>query len=219
VHRHGHGRLYRVREPLPGRPPLRAAVLDEGLRRGTLYVPRSPQSAKAGFALGFPLDEVLFQHRLAREGGVFVHASAVALAGGAVLFCGVSGAGKTTLARLFHRAGRRVLSDARVALRPRGRTVRAFGTPWHGSGRFASPGSARLRAVFFLRQSSRSEALPLLASPARLFALAFPPLWDEAGVAAVLGACGRVVQAVPSFELRFRKDASALRAVEAALAR
>jgi hypothetical protein len=38
-------------------------------------------------------------------------------------------------------------------------------------------------------------------------------------VAAVLGACGRVVQAVPSFELRFRKDASALRAVEAALAR
>lgn len=219
VHRHGRGRLYVVREPLAGRRPLKAALLDEGLRRGTLYVPKSPQSGKPGFALGFPLDEVLFQHRLAGEGGLFVHAAAVVVGEGVALFCGVSGAGKTTLARLFHRAGRRVLSDDRVALRPRGRTVRAWGTPWHGSGRFASPGSARLRAVFFLKKASRSEAVPLRAAPTRLFSLAFPPLWDETGVVSVLAACGRVAEAVPAFELRFRKDASALRAVEEALAR
>jgi len=219
VHRHGAGRLYVVREPLRGRPPLKAALLDEGLRRGTLFLPRSRQSGKAGFALGFPLDEVLFQHRLAVEGGVFIHSSAVEIGGGVALFCGVSGAGKTTVARLFHRAGRRVLSDDRVALRPRARHILAFGTPWHGSGRFASARSARLRAVFFLKQASRSEAVPLPGAPARLFSLSFPPVWDEAGVASVLAACGRVAEAVPTFELRFKKDTSVLEAVEGALCR
>jgi hypothetical protein len=135
------------------------------------------------------------------------------------LFCGVSGAGKTTIARLFHRAGHAVLSDDRVALRPYGRQVRAYGTPWHGSGRFAAAKAARLRAVFFLKQAPRSEVLPLPPAPARLFALSFPPVWDAAGVGSVLDACGRVAGGVPAFELRFRRDRSAIRAVERALSR
>jgi hypothetical protein len=220
LYRHGSERLYVFREPVPGRPPLKAVRIDEGLRRGVLHLPKGPQSGKAGYALGFPLDEVLFQHRLAREGGVFVHACAVRLAGGVALFCGASGAGKTTLARLGRREGLAVLSDDRVALRPRGARLLAFGTPWHGSGRFASPRSAPLRAVFFLRKAPRSEATPLRTGAAsRLFSLSFPPLWDEAGVSRVLGACGRVASSVPAFELAFRKDGSALDAARAALGR
>jgi hypothetical protein len=218
VHRLGPGqRLYVVREPVSGRPPLRALSVDDRLRRGILYVPRAPQSRKVGYALGFPLDEVLFQHRLAAEGGAFVHSCAVRIGRGAALFCGVSGAGKTTIARLFHRAGYTVLSDDRVALVPDGRGVRAFGTPWHGSGRFGSPRSAPLRAVFFLTQAGTSEVAPFRSAGARLFSLTFPPLWDGAGVGRVLAACDTVATRVPTFELRFRKDRTAVAAVEDAL--
>jgi hypothetical protein len=219
VHRHGQGqRLYVLREPITDRAPMKAVLMDASLRKGTLFLPRRPQSHKAGYALGFPLDEVLFQHRLAREGGFFVHSCAVRFPGGAALFCGVSGAGKTTMAGLLHRAGHLVLSDDRVAVRPRGRGLVAWGTPWHGSGRYASALGAPLRAVFFLHQAARSEAVPLRAGlGARLFSLSFPPLWEEAGVASILAACGRVVERVPVFELRFRKDLSAVEAVRGAL--
>ncbi len=219
VHRHGPGRrLYVFQEPTSGRPPLKALLIDEGLRRGVLYVPRARQSGKPGYALGFPLDEVLFQHRLTAEGGLFVHACAVRIGGGAALFCGVSGAGKTTLGRLFHRAGYTVLSDDRVGLHGGRGHLRAFGTPWHGSGRFGSPLAAPLRAVFFLKQAKVSQALPLAGGGSRLFSLSFPPLWDEVGVARTLEACGAVASRVPLFELRFRKDLTAVAAVRAALA-
>ena len=218
VHRHGRDRLYIFREPLPGRAPYKALLVDDALRRGTLFLPQGPQSGKTGYALAFPLDELLFQHRLAREGGFEVHACAARFDDGVAFFCGISGAGKTTLAQVLHRAGVPVLSDDRVAVRPRRGRLFAYGTPWHGSGRFASPEGGPLRAVFLLKQSARSEAVPVVeGAAARLFARTFPPLWDAEGTASVLAACGRVALTVPVFELRFRKDRSALAAVLEAL--
>lgn len=218
VHRHGRERLYLFREPLPGRTPYKALLVDDALRRGTLFLPKAPQSGKTGYALAFPLDELVFQHRLAREGGFEVHACAARLEDGVVFFCGISGAGKTTLAQVLHRAGVPVLSDDRVAVRPRRGRLFAYGTPWHGSGRFASPEGGPLRAVFLLKQASRSEAVPVVeGAAARLFARTFPPLWDAEGTASVLAACGRIALTVPVFELRFRKDRSALAAVREAL--
>ncbi len=55
------------------------------------------------------------------------------------------------------------------------------------------------------------------AAAGRLFARTFPPLWDGASVGRVLALCVRVAEAVPCFELRFRRDGSAVRAARAAL--
>jgi hypothetical protein len=220
VHRHAGGRLYVFAEPLPGRRPYKAVAIDEGLERGTVYVPRAPQAAKPGYVLGFPLDELLFQHRLPREGGFEVHASAAVIDGRAAVFCGVSGAGKTTISRLIarHTRGALVLSDDRVALRPRAGRFWAWGTPWHGSGRFALPDKAPLGAVFVLEQARVSRAERLAeGAPARLFARSFPPPWDPAGLLAVLEACGRLCARTPVFHLRFRRDRSAVDAVRDAL--
>jgi hypothetical protein len=217
---HGHdGRLlYLFREPIAETRPYKAVLIDVERRRGTLFLPKRPQSGKTGYALAFPLDELLFHHRLVREGGLFVHACAARLASGAALFCGASGAGKTTLARVFHRAGVGVLSDDRVALRPAPVGFRAWGTPWHGSGRFATPESAPLRAVFFLQKAEHNEVVPIDGgAAARLFALTFPPLWEAQGVARALDVCGRVVEQAPCYELHFRKDRTALLAVREAL--
>jgi hypothetical protein len=199
----------------------RAVAIDGQRRRGRLYLPPSAGDHRRGHALAYPLDELLFQHHLARAGGLVLHACGVASSGGAILFCGRSGAGKTTMARRWRRHVRRgvVLSDDRMVVRfVQGRPW-TYGTPWHGSGKYASPAGAPLRAIFFLRRSSRPFVRPL-ATPragAALFARCFPPLWEERGVRTVLQTCARLAQVVPGYELASPGLGSPLPAVSAAM--
>jgi hypothetical protein len=215
AYRQGRRLLYVIREPVRGRAPLSALLIDEPRRKGRLFL-----APGAPFALHYPLDELLFQHHLARHGGMEVHACGVAEGGEALLFCGVSGAGKTTTARLWrrHRRGAEILSDDRMIVRERRGRLWAFGTPWHGSGRFASPRGLPLGGIFFLARGKPSVApMSLSAAAAELFARAFPPPWEAAGSARVLDLCARAAEEVPCARLRFRPDASAVRAVRAAL--
>jgi hypothetical protein len=198
------------------RPTLyKQITVDAALRRGTLHFDASPRGPH--YALDYPLDELLFQHRLAREGALEVHACGVVWRGRTLLFCGRSGAGKSTTARLWsrHARGARLLSDDRVVLRPGKRSVRTYGTPWHGDGGFASPASAPLGALFFLRHGRSTRLRPLGAAEAaaRLFARSFPPPWDREGVARVLDACADTAFRVPAFELAFRPRREAVAAV------
>ncbi len=200
------------------RPPLyKVVTIDEALVAGTLHFDATPRGPH--YALDYPLDELLFQHRLAREGAVEVHGCGVVWQGRTLLFCGRSGAGKSTTARLWkrHARGARLLSDDRVVLRPGKRSVRAYGTPWHGDGGFASPTSAPLGALFFLRHGKATRLRPLsrAEAAARLFTRCFPPPWDREGVARALDACADAAARVPAFELSFRPRSEAVAAVRA----
>jgi hypothetical protein len=219
VHRHGRGLLYTFRVPRLRPPVYKAVLVDRGLRRGRLFFP--PVAGGPRYALDYPLDELLFQHRLAREGALEVHACGVAWQGRTLLFCGQSGAGKSTTARLWQRhvPAVRVLSDDRIVLEPASGRPRAWGTPWHGEGRFAAPAHAPLGALFFLRHGRVTEARPLPRpeAAARLFARGFPPPWDAGALARVLRACATVTARVPAFDLAFRPDRSAVEAARAAV--
>ena len=213
---HHRGRLvYRFRIPNRRPPDYKAVVIDARLRSGTLHFDKAPRGPH--YALDYPLDELLFQHRLAREGAVEVHGCGVVWRGRTLLFCGRSGAGKSTTARLWrrHARGARLLSDDRVVLRPGRGTVRAYGTPWHGDGGFASATSAPLGALFFLRHGRTTRLRPLdrAEAAARLFTRSFPPPWDREGVARALDACADTASRVPAFELAFRPRKEAVAAV------
>jgi hypothetical protein len=216
VYRRRGGLLYTFRAAGLDPSVYKAVAIDNALSRGRLYFPPQRRRRAPGHPLAFPLDELLFQHRLAREGGLEVHACGLVLRGRLLLFCGESGAGKSTTARLWRRRPDvRILSDDRIALRPRGRDCVGYGTPWHGDGGFASPRGSALGAIFFLRQAPRSSAtrLSVPACATRLFARSFPPPWDARATSRVLGACARIAERVPGFELRFRPDASAVETV------
>lgn len=221
VHRWRGGFLYSFRTPRLDPPVYKAVAIDRALARGTLYYPPPRRGRPPLHALDFPLDELLFQHRLAREGGMEVHACGVVVDGRAVLFCGRSGAGKTTMARIWRRSRPRdlILSDDRVILRERWGRLLAYGTPWHGEGGFASPQGRPLGAVFFLRHGRGSRLIPLPASlgASRLFARSFPPPWDAMAVGNVLSTCARAVRLAVFSELSFRPDRSAIAPVLAAL--
>jgi len=211
------GTLYTFRTPRLMPPVFKAVAMDGALARGVLYYPPPRRGRLPRHALDFPLDELLFQHRFAREGAFEVHACGLVAGGGAVLFPGKSGAGKSTTAQLWrrHRPGTLVLSDDRIVVRRAGGAFRADGTPWHGEGRFAAADGRPLRAVFFLRQA-KATSVARLAPPdaaGRLFARTFPPPWDAAAVASVLETCARVASEVPCYELSFRPEAEAVRTV------
>ena len=206
-----------------GRAIYKSALIDRAITRGAVFFPRRAGGGPRS-ALQFPLDEMLFQQRWAREGRLEVHACGVKDGKTALLFAGHSGAGKSTTANLWHRSvpGCRVLSDDRVLLDlESGSGVRAHGTPWHGTGRFGAPAHAPLAALFFLEQAKVSETVPLhpAEAAARLFTRTFPPIWDRERTQTVIDACGATAERVPAFLLRFRKDASAIEAARRAARR
>ena len=95
-------------------------------------------------------------HLLSQGKGVEIHGCGLLdRAGRAYLFVGQSGAGKSTMARLWvNQADVSLLSDERVVLRTDRDPIAVYGTPWQGDAQLASPQSGKLAAVFFLNRGA-----------------------------------------------------------------
>jgi hypothetical protein len=172
--------------------------------------------------LAFPSAELIVLSHIARRAASVLHACAVrdheSLDAGYV-FCGRSGAGKSTTARLWQGHGE-VLNDDRVLVRrDAGPTFRVHGTPWHGDLAVTNPGSAALRAVFFLEHAPAHQVIALSESEAEreIMTSAWLPLWDrQGGLAETMRLCRELVRSVPCFRLRFRRDSEVIPLVRAA---
>ena len=178
-----------------------------------LVLDRDGDGASLRSPVYYPLDQLLVDFLLSRHEGILIHAGAACRGSRAVAFAGVSGAGKSTVCRLFGEGGGwRRLSDDRVVVRRVGGTFGVYGTPWAGDARVASNGSSELAALVFLRQSSESRLQRLDAREAmhRILPVA-SILWFDAGhTDRSLGLCRELLKGVPAYELSFRPDASAV---------
>lgn len=179
--------------------------------RDTAIHPR-PGAGNAAVAqiLSYPLPELLLIHLLADHGGMLLHACGVLAADGVTLFCGASGHGKSTMAGLWAREnGAPILGDDRIALRRMGAEFHAFGTPWHGTGGYASPASGPVRRIFFLEhgRANRLTAMTPAAAAAALIRASFPPFWDGPRMTRTLAVAGTLAEALPARRLAFVPDA------------
>ncbi len=190
-------------------------------------------------------DEALREHRivssavctlLAMRSDLALHASAVAVEGRAVLFCGPSGRGKSTLALALGEAGNEVLSEDGVAISigpegpiafpgARGIRVRSLGPD--GSRRTdlvpdpapRQPPPCPVAAVVLLGE--RGEALtiePLEA--ARSLALLTPNLTHSGtreAIGAAFGRLARLLHTVPVFRASLPEDLGSLPSAAAGL--
>jgi hypothetical protein len=217
VHARGRRYLYSVRESGPAGPAERGIEIDHRWRRGVLYVAPSPRARHLGDALSYPLGELLFTHHLTAAGALVAHACGVGVGEKGVLFCGVSGAGKTTMARLWkkHRPNAMILSDDRVVVRWQRGRFWLWGTPWHGTGRFASPRGFPLQAIFFLTHNQRNT----LTTPdqptaaARLLARSFPPIWSARDVTTALRTVAQLAASTTCYDFGFRIGRAAVETV------
>jgi hypothetical protein len=112
----------------------------------------------------FSLDSVLrIVHTLllARKGGFLLHASSAIRNGRAFLFSGVSGAGKTTMARLAPPDASLLTDEISYVLR-REASYDAVGTPFYGE--LARPGEnlqAPIEALYLLAKGPKNKIEPI----------------------------------------------------------
>jgi hypothetical protein len=98
---------------------------------------------------------------LAEEGGFLVHAASAIRGGRAFLFAGVSGAGKTTTARLAP-PDATVLTDEISYVRREAGTYKAYGTPFAGElARVGANTSAPLETLYLLVQGPENFIRPV----------------------------------------------------------
>ena len=199
-----------------GEEPYKTAIFDETFTRGTIFM--APHVAHLN-PLEYPLDEVLISNLLGRGRGVELHSCGVIDAQRrGHLFVGVSGAGKTTTARLWEGAASGIVSDDRVIVRERDGVMWMFGTPWHGEAELSMPEGVPLAGVYLLVQSEANaiRALDPAEAVARLFRCAFPLFYDADGLDFTLAFLARLVASVPVRELQFIRDRSVVDLVLAA---
>jgi len=195
----------RIVEIFPEIPALkRTLVFKSPLKEAELYLANENTDLFQG-----PTIELLMVNYLAQGHGLILHACGVVREGKGLLFVGDSGAGKTTMARLWaQEQGVEVLSDDRTVVRKKGNRFRMYGTPWHGEGRFGSPGSAEVEKIFFISHGVENAVRDVrsIDAAARLLTGSFPPYWDHEGMAFTLEFISELTAEVGCQELSFRPD-------------
>jgi hypothetical protein len=191
-------------------PCYKTAHFDDRFMRGTVDISHEVREIGSN-PLDYPLDEVIVSNLLGRNRGVELHSCGIVdQRGRGHLFVGVSGAGKTTTARLWESRASGIVSDDRVIVREQAGVMRMFGTPWYGEAELSSRTSAPIAGIYLLAQATSNEMRKLSDSTAvaRLLACAFPLFHHPPAMDFTLGFLERLVSLVPVRELRFLPDPS-----------
>jgi hypothetical protein len=209
------GERFLIRLQPPGDDaPHCQAFFSRDFSSGTVYC---GDAATAGRAEGprvanpmcYPLDQVVTMHHLASRAGVLVHAAGAVYRGRGLIFPGVSGAGKSTIAKLLSARGHTLLSDDRIVMRITEDGPRGWGTPWPGEGRMALNQAIALDGIVFLNQAPVNDMTPLTPGQAlkRLLPMVSVPWYRADFFEPVLQTCGALVGRIPAFDLFFAPSA------------
>ena len=162
-----------------------------------------------------PFLYVMIENYLVLNRGCIVHAAGLVLGkGGALLCVGNSGAGKSTISRLWSAKydKKKVFNDDRVIVRMRKNRCYLYGTPWLGDigiegYRPVNEGKG-LSGVFLLRHSLRNHATKISVNDALPVVLSnsMVPYSDERQVLRCLMFWEDLFRKIPSYRFGFTKS-------------
>ena len=206
------GLLFESLDPKTFQPRVRARVSDD-YRTLHAWILPDLQGGQVGWTpmqLFNPLIEVCLLSRLARDGGLLLHAAGLSFHEQGYVFTGASGTGKSTIAEFFASRGATVLSDERLILRRHGTDFSLYGTPWVGSGNYAENASAPITGLYCINHGQDRHRIESL-SPSKTIPLllqqAFLPYWDRVGLETTLDFLASLTTQVPCYSLAFLKEA------------
>lgn len=135
--------------------------LYDDYQKADVYIPQKNENSAVEFdALNLLL--LAYKYRMIATGNILMHSAAVIHRGSGILFCGMSGAGKSTQAGLWNRHLKAwaLNFDQPCVLMDKDDVV-VHGSPWSGKERCYINSCAPLKAIVFVEQADVNEALLL----------------------------------------------------------
>ena len=187
-------------------------VPSEDYRQSVVYVPAAYAARLAEFALSNAM-MLLYTFNTTPLDTLMVHASVVAHEGGAYMFLGRSGTGKSTHSSLWLKniAGTYLLNDDNPVIRVEGDKVNIYGTPWSGKTPCYKNEVLPLKASVRLSQAPHNiiKKLPVLQSYASLMPACSCMRWDRRSTDALHKTVEKVISRVNGWHLECLPDADA----------
>jgi len=162
-------------------------------------------NGKEADPLEYPLDGLVLYYLAAIRGDIMIHASGVNISGQGYIFSGVSGKGKTTIAKLWQEAGAGVIHDDRLILRRTGDDYIMFNTPVYSND---VPKKSPVNKIFLIGHGTRNEIIPVSGAAAISMVLAncIQHNWDQETTARLLESVSSLCTGIPVFRVMFLPD-------------
>lgn len=195
------------------------AIVSGNFRRVRMFICPEKESQGEWHPVDVIYDflQILFMQYLAyAKKGFILHASAIKeTSGKAYVFCGISGAGKSTMAKLWFRHAPETiaLNDDRVVACRMGKKFYVYSSPWHGEFFDYMDGGdqrAAVAGVFFLEQAKQHRLTPISWTAAwpQLYAASFPVFWNKELLEHTAELSEAFLRTVPSYTLGFARNKS-----------
>lgn len=157
----------------------------------------------------YPLDGLILYYLTVINGDILIHASGVNNDGLGYLFSGVSGKGKSTIARLWDNYGAKVIHDDRLILKNTGSGYMMFNTPVYNDD---EPLESPLNKIFIIDHAIENKIVPLKDAGAvgLIMANCIQHNWDADIIVRLLTSVSNMCGEVPVARLHFRPDRTAI---------
>ncbi|TAL62380.1 MAG: hypothetical protein EPN88_13385 [Bacteroidetes bacterium] len=155
----------------------------------------------------YPLDGLILYYLTVIYGDIMIHASGINNAGRGYIFSGVSGKGKSTMARLWDDSGAKVIHDDRLILRSKENGYRMYNTPVYNND---EPHESILNKIFIIEHGIANKLVPVKGATAVSLVMAncIQHNWGSDIIAGLLGSVSIMCARIPTVKLFFKPDRS-----------
>jgi hypothetical protein len=157
----------------------------------------------------YPLDGLILYYLTVLNSDIMIHASGVNNAGEGYLFTGVSGKGKSTMAKLWDNWGAQVIHDDRLIIRKTEEGYRMYNTPVYDND---YPLDSPLNKIFIIEHGSENKMIQLKGASAvsQVMANCIQHSWDTGIISRHLEYVSEMCRKVPAFRLHFKPESSVI---------
>jgi len=179
--------------------PFAVAVFEEGIKNVELYFANSDNSINP---MRYPIGVLLLYYIAIFNGAILLHSSGITLHSHGILFSGVSGIGKSTMAKLWEQCGAQVINDDRLIIRKIDKDWYMFNSPMLYP---LIPSKAILTNIFLLKQSFNNTTSQFYGAQAisKLFAFCIQHPFQEKLINNHLNTIASICEDIPVGELSF----------------
>lgn len=190
----------------PDQDEERSAVLKFSLHTREWEL-RINNPGKSFNPMEYPLDGLILYYLTVISGDIMIHGSGVNYNGLGYLFSGISGRGKTTMAKLWDDHGATIIHDDRLIIRKSETGYSMYNTPVY---RNEEPRESHIDRIFLIEHGTKNEMIPVKSAAAigLVMANCIQHNWDQDIIEGLLDSVLQVCSDVPVYKLRFKPDSS-----------